>query len=74
MMNVPPPANTLKIKVESGDPVVVRFDHKGQKYVARISIAIPAVWPTGTIGPDGLPQFNVQIAPIIMVAKEGVTS
>jgi hypothetical protein len=73
-MNVPPPPNTLKIKVEAGDPVIVHFEHKGQKYAARIMIAIPAVWPTGTTGPDGLPQFNIQMAPLVTVVKEGVTS
>jgi hypothetical protein len=71
MMNVPIPPNALKFKVESGDPVVVRFDHKGTKYVMRIAQSVIALWPAGGPPlPDGTPQFSVQLAPAIVVTKE----
>jgi hypothetical protein len=63
-MNAPPPVGTtLPIKVESGDPVLVKFTYQGQGYVIRISTSVLAVWPTGAVGPDGLPLFNIQMAP-----------
>jgi hypothetical protein len=72
MINVPPPASgTLKIRTETGDPTVVRFDYKGIKYVMRIAHSIVAVWPTGgPPSPDGTPAFNVQLAPTITISKE----
>ncbi len=69
-MNTPPPAKTLPLKVEHGDPLVVRFEHAGQKYTMRVTNTVLAVWPTGVTGLDGLPTFNVQMAPIMAVSKE----
>lgn len=72
-MNAPPPVGrTLPIKIESGDPVLVRFEHDGQQYLMRITLSVLAVWadPAGGRAPDGLPLFNVQMAPVSSVAKE----
>jgi|HubBroStandDraft_5_1064220.scaffolds.fasta_scaffold161145_1 hypothetical protein len=75
-MNIPPPAHgTLKIKVESGDPVVVRYEHGGVKYTLRVVTNIVAVWPTGKKDAQGNPEFSINMSPIITVTKEqGVSS
>lgn len=75
MINVPPPmSGLLKIKVNSGDPVEVRFDHKGESYMVRIVVAVPAVWPTGKKDALGNEEFSFQIAPTFTISKEGKKS
>lgn len=64
------PTNTLPMKVESGDPTIVRFEHQGEKYVVRIQTAVMAIWPTGGIDVNGVPNINVNMAPVITVTKE----
>lgn len=66
-----PPSKTLPMKIEAGAPTLVHIEHEGQKYLLRINATVMAVWPLG--GPpdlNGMPQFNVQIAPVMMVTKD----
>ena len=70
-MNIPPPAGkTLSFKTEGGDPLIIRFEHGGEKYVVRCVQSVVAVFPTGSLGQDGLPQFSITLAPSMVVSKE----
>jgi hypothetical protein len=70
-MNIPPPRGAaLSFKVEAGEPVTVRVKYQGQSYIIRMTTTVMSVHATGITGPDGIPVFNIQGAPVMIAAKE----
>jgi hypothetical protein len=56
----------LPMKVESGDPTRVRVSYQGKDYEITVSLHVVSVDPGQGTDPHGLPQFNVQMAPIVV--------
>lgn len=71
-MNIPPPSDkVLPLKVEHGDPLLVHVEYNGERFLLRLTTTVLAVWPAGgPPGPDGIPRFNVQMAPVMVITKE----
>lgn len=62
---------SLKFRAVQGEPTEVRIEHAGKKYLLRVSISVVSVSPTGAADAKGLPVFNVEVAPVMLVAEEG---
>ena len=62
---------TLKFRAEYGEPIIVRVEHDGAKYIIRLNVQVLSVRPSGDTNPvDGLPVFNVQAAPVMTVEAD----
>jgi hypothetical protein len=65
-----PKGSPLPMTIESGAPMTVHVKYQGKAYALRVTTTVLAVFGTGVTGPDGMPVFHVQGAPVMIVSED----